>query len=142
MDLPTNKTLAVARLHSTTRRLERLQKLEECHEEMEAQIKDGNLESIPVEPRGQIFHYVPHQPVIREDAESTKMRIVYDCSAISSPEDPSLNDFLEKGPPLQPLILDILLGNRILPLCITSDIKKALLQIKLDPADRDAQRLF
>ena len=142
VDLPTNKTLAVARLHSTTRRLEKLQKLEEYHEVMEAQIKEGILESIPEEPSGQIVHYVPHQPVIREDAESTKMRIVYDCSARSSPEDPSLNDCLEKGPPLQPLILDILLRNRMLPLCITGDIKKAFLQIKLDPADRDAQRLF
>lgn len=109
---------------------------------MEAQIKEDILESIPKEPSGQIVHYVPHQPVIREDAESTKMRIVYDCSARSSPEDPSLNDCLEKGPPLQPLILDILLRNRILPLCITGDIKKAFLQIKLDPADRDAQRLL
>ena len=142
MELPTYRTLAVARLHSTTRRLEKLQKLEEYHEVMEAQIKDGILELIPEEPSGEIIHYVPHQPVIREDAESTKMRIVYDCSARSCPEDPSLNDCLEKGPPLQPLILDILLRNRMLPLCITGDIKKAFLQIKLDPADRDAQRLF
>ena len=109
---------------------------------MEAQIKEGNLESIPEESSGQIFHYVPHHPVIREDAESTKMRIVYDCSARSSPKDPSLNGCLEKGPHLQPLILDIMLRNRMLPLCITGDIKRAFLQMKLDSADRDAQRLF
>ena len=126
-ELPTYRTLAVARLHSTTRRLERLQKLEEYHEVMEAQIKDGILESIPEEPSGKIVHYVPHQPVIREDTESTKMRTVYNYSARSCSEDPSLNDCLEKGPPLQPLILDILLRNRMLPLCITGDIKKASL---------------
>ena len=43
---------------------------------------------------------------------------------------------------MQPLILNILLKNRMLRLCITGDIKKAFLQIKLDPADCDAQRLF
>ena len=131
VELPTNRMLAVARLHNTTRRLERVQTLNEYHEVMEAQIKEGILEPIPEEPSSENIHYIPHQPDIREDAESTKMRIVYDCSARSSPADPSLNDCLEKGPPLQPLILDILLRNRMLPLSITGDIKKAFLQIKV-----------
>ena len=55
---------------------------------------------------------------------------------------PSLNDCLKKGPPLQPLILDVLLRNCMSLNCITGDIKKAFLQIKVDPADRDVQRLF
>lgn len=70
------------------------------------------------------------------------MRIVYDLSARGSPDVPSLNDCLEKGPSLQPIILDILLRNRMSTSCITGDIKKAFLQIKLDPADRDVQRLL
>ena len=98
VQLSTNKMLAVARMHSTTRRLEKLGKLEEYQEVREEQVKEGILELIPEEPSGKIIHYVPHQPVIREEAESTKMRIAYNCSARSSPEDPSLNDCFEKGP--------------------------------------------
>ena len=59
----------------------------------------------------------------------------------ASSQVPSLNDCLETGPPLQPRIFDILLRNRMRKSCITSDVKKAFLQIKLNPADRDAQRL-
>ena len=55
---------------------------------------------------------------------------------------PSLNDCLETGPSLQPHIFDILLRNRMKKYCITGDVRKAFLQIKLDPVDRDAQRLF
>ena len=42
--------------------------------------------------------YMPHRAVIRESAESTKLGVVYDVSV-----EPgfSLNDCLEKGPPLQ-----------------------------------------
>ena len=109
---------------------------------MEAQVKDGILEVVPEEPTGEMIHYVPHQAVIREEAESTRIRIVYDLSARANPDTPSLNDCLEKGPSLQPLILDILLRNRMATNCVTGDVKKAFLQIKLDPADRDVQRIF
>ena len=52
------------------------------------------------EVTGEVIHYIPHQPVIREDAESTKLRIVYDCSAKQNPQQPSLNGCLETGPAL------------------------------------------
>ena len=53
-----------------------------------------------------------------------------------------MNDCLEVGPPLQPAIFDILLRNRMKPFCITGDIQKAFLQIKISPEDRDALRLL
>ena len=140
--VPSNKELAIARLHSTTKRLERLKKLEDYHEIMKDQINNGILEAVPEKQTGGVVHYVPHQPVIREEAESTRMRIVYDLSAKACKEMPSINDCLEKGPSLQPLILDILLRNRLSLNCVTGDIQKAFLQITVDPADRDVQRLF
>ena len=79
--LPTNKELTLARLKSTTRWLERTQRLKEYHTVMEEQLKEGILQPIPETPTGEVMHYIPHQPVIRDDAESTKMRIVYDCLA-------------------------------------------------------------
>ena len=40
------------------------------------------------------------------------------------------------------MIFDILLRNRLSLLCITGDIQKAFLQIKVDPKDRDVLRLL
>ena len=140
--MPTNKELTLARLKSTTWWLERTQRLKEYHTVMEEQLKKGIPQPIPETPTGEVMHYIPHQPVIRDDAESTKMRIVYDCSARQDPQAPSLNDCLEVGPPLQPLIFDILLRNRMKRCCIIGKIRKAFLQIKIDPEDRDALRLL
>ena len=71
------------------------------------QVRDGILEEIPDKPTSEVAHYVPHQPVIRAEAESTRLRIVYDCSACASSQAPSLEDCLETGPSLQPHIFDI-----------------------------------
>ena len=52
---------------------------------MEQQLEEGILEVAPEIPTGEVIHYITHQPMIREQAETTKMRIVYDCSAKTSP---------------------------------------------------------
>ena len=43
---------------------------------------------------------MPYRVVIRESTELTKLRVVYDAS-VKSESGFSLNDCLEKGPPLQ-----------------------------------------
>ena len=140
--LPVNKGLTLKRLQNTTRKLERMGKLDEYHTVMAQQLEEGILELVPEVPTGKVIHYIPHQAVIREEAESTKMRIVYDCSAKQNSQARSLNDCLEVGLALQPAIFDILLRNRMKPYCITGDIKKAFLQIKISPEDRGALRLL
>lgn len=55
---------------------------------------------------------------------------------------PSLNDCLEVGLPLQPMIFDILHRNRMKPFCIKGHIQEAFLQIKIGPEDKDALRLL
>ena len=49
-------------------------------------------------------HYLPHRPVIREDKETTKTCILFDASCKSRVGGPSLNDILESGPSLAPLL--------------------------------------
>ena len=46
------------------------------------------------------FHYIPHHPVVGEDKNTSKVRIVFDASAKS--DGPSLNKCLYKGPELTP----------------------------------------
>lgn len=58
--LPSNKDLTVERLRSVTRKLERMQRLEEYHTLMEQQLEEGEM------PTGEAIHYIPYQPVIRD----------------------------------------------------------------------------
>ena len=44
------------------------------------QLTEGVVERAVDEPQGREF-YIPHKPVIKETAETTKMRIVFDASA-------------------------------------------------------------
>ena len=84
--------------------------------------------------------YIPHKPVVRESAETTKTRIVHDASARANPKVPSLNDCLETGPPLQNLIWNVLVRNRFHAVAIAGDLKQAFLQVRIREHERDALR--
>ena len=140
--LPANKNLAAARLISTTRKLENTGKLQEYDQIMREQISNGIMGPVPAQPTGEFVHYIPHQAVIRELNETAKMRIVYDCSSRTNAQSPSLNDCLETGPPLQPLLFDTLVRNWMQKYCVTGDIQRAFIQIRVHEQDRDAQRIL
>ena len=84
-------------------------------------------------------HYIPHYPVIRDDKTTTKICIVFDASARD--KELSSNDCLYKGPHLTPLLYDILVRFRSL-VALTSDIKKAFLQISVNKNDCDYLRFL
>ena len=137
-----NKEQTRACLSFVTKKLIKIGKLQEYHTVMREQIDNGILEPVPDKPTGETVHYIPHQPVIREEAESTKLRIVFDCSASPNANTPSLNKCLETGPSLQPKLFDIMLRNRFRLYVIVGDVQKAFLQIRIDKKDRDAQRVL
>ena len=86
------------------------------------------------------IHYLPHHPVIRQDKQTTRIRIVYDASARSN--GPSLNDTLYVGPSFGQNIMDIMLRFRVYKVALTADIEKAFLMIKVADEDRDALRFL
>ena len=86
-------------------------------------------------------HYLPHQPVLRSEKETSKLRIVFDASSKQGTEH-SLNELLYPGPCLLPLLFDILLRFRLGRYAITSDIKQAFLQIQLNILHRDFTRFL
>ena len=85
---------------------------------------------------------MPHRPAIREGAVSTKIRVVFDASAKPSPEEYSINECMNPGPPAQPHLWDILIRSRLVPVRIVGDVEKAFLQIELDKGDRAAFRFI
>lgn len=103
------------------------------------QLEEGVVERPPSEAMGKEF-YLPHQALVRENAETTKLRVVYDASAHAHNDAPSLNDCLHAGPPLQNQLWSVLTRNRFHSVAVTGDIRKALLQIKIRQAERDSLR--
>ena len=52
----------------------------------------GTIEKLPNSPTGNRVFYMPHKPVIREDAATTKVRMVFDASVKSHYLANSIND--------------------------------------------------
>ena len=72
---------------------------------------------------------------------NTKIHPVFDASCRSY-NNLSLNDLLNIGPKLQPLIVGILVRFRRWPIGLTADIKQAFLQIALNPSHKDFCRFL
>ena len=98
-NLPNNANESLQRLHTLTRKLDQSGQREEYDSIISEQKEQGVVE-IAERPAQGVEFYIPHKPVVRENAESPKMRIVYDASARAKPSSPSLSDCLNAGPPL------------------------------------------
>ena len=107
------------------------------------QLRDGVIELVPESEYGETdSHFIPHHPVIRRDRDTTKVRIVFDGPAKSSPDDFSMNDYLDDGPNVIPYIFYSLPKFHREPIGLTADIKSAFLQIIIHPEDRRKLRFL
>ena len=97
-----NYTLAEKRLTSLKKKLEKEPWLMNRYDQIiKNQLKDGIVETVVSEPIVGEVTYLPHRAVIRDDKDTTRVRIVFDCSAKNkSSGGSSLNDCLYKGPVL------------------------------------------
>ena len=68
------------------------------------QLEEGIVEVAPKTPTGDRTFYMPHKPVVRESASTTKVRMVFDASAKPHLLANSINECMYTGPPLQPLL--------------------------------------
>ena len=64
----------------------------EYAETVESQLRDGVIEKVEFEPFGSRIFYMPHKPVLRENASTTKCCIVFDASARPAQLINSIND--------------------------------------------------
>jgi hypothetical protein len=123
--------------------LRRLKKEPELLKEYDSiireQVEKGIVEQVSSLEK---VHYLPHQAVIRKDAVTTKLRIVYDASLKESKSGTSLNDCLHVGPSLNPLLYSILIRFREKRVVLVGDIEKAFLNEEVDRADRDSLRFL
>ena len=141
--LPDNYELCRKRLMSLYKTWKNDPELLETYDKIfKEQLSLGIIEQIdtPNSTPGQL-HYLPHHPVIRFNKETTKVRAVFDASA-NVKGNPSLNDCLQKGPQLTPLIFDILLRFHCYAVALTADKEKAFLQIGIVEPDNEFLRFL
>ena len=143
-DLPSNYTTSLARMKGQIKKLRKEPELlDEYDAVIRQQIESGIIERVAELERVDKLHYLPHLAVVRQDASTTKLRIVYDASAKDGySKGTSLNDCLHVGPSLNPLLFDILTRFREKKIVLIGDIEKAFLNIGVDKADRDCLRFL
>ena len=109
-----NEIQSRKRLKSVEQKLKKNEKLKRGYTEiLENQLKEGIVEKVTSEPSGSRIYYLPHKPVIRENATTTKVRMAFDTSGQPTPTENSINDCMYKGPVLQPNIWKIMVRARM-----------------------------
>lgn len=143
--LPDNYELSLSRLNSLVKRLQKEPDIfREYNQIIKEQLESGIIERVSNSDRDEPgnIHYLPHQAVIRNDALTTKLRIVFDASAKTRLDSPSLNDCMYTGPALSHTILDTLMRFRAHKIGLVGDIEKAFLNIHVDENQRDLMRFL
>ena len=101
-----------------------------------------HAEPVPAsEPTPQPHFYLPMHAVFKDSSSSTKLRVVFDGSAVTT-SGKSLNQALLVGPTIQPTLSNILLKFRCYPIALNADISKMYREVKLSPQDKDLHRFL
>ena len=141
--LPDNFDLSQKRLFNLLKRLRQTPHILTQYDEIiQEQIRRGIVEVVDPSDIGSmgITHFLPHHAVIKEDKQTSKLRIVYDASARST--GPSFNDCLYAGPTFGQNIMNILLRFHIHRVAVIADIEKAFLMVSVSEKDHDALRFL
>ena len=105
-------------------------------------IATGHAEEVPEEDVLPHPHfYMPMHCVLKESSSSTKLRIVFDGSAVTT-TGLSLNQALFVGPTIQATLSTILLRFRQYPVALNADISKMYREVQLTAKDRDLHRFI
>ena len=133
------------RLNATVKRLKKQPEVfREYNSVIEDQERKGIIERVDSSTIPEVgkVHYLPHHGVVRQQALSTKLRVVFDASSKAAQDLPSLNECLNVGPALSPKIFDILVRFRQYRVAVVTDIEKAFLNIGVEEIDRDVLRFL
>lgn len=141
-NLESNRSNALRQLHFLMTRLRKNPNLWEQYAQIFEEYLDKEyIEVIPYNELERKSYYMPHHCVVKEEAVSTKVRIVFNASSPSS-SGLSLNDVLMTGPVVQPSLMAVLLNFRLQPVTFTCDIVKMYLQTTVHEQHRDFLRFL
>nr|XP_018908472.1 PREDICTED: uncharacterized protein LOC109038017 [Bemisia tabaci] len=135
--LPNSRALPEKRLKSVERKLHKQPELKHAYKEFMNEYEQlGHMQLAPSSTEAR--YYIPHHAVVRENALSTRVRVVFDASMKAS-NGISLNENLHTGPKLQADIVHLLIRFRTHRVALTGDICKMFRQILIRPGPEDRQ---
>ena len=140
--LPDNRQMAESRLLSTEKNLKKREFVErEYKKTIETYVEKGYLRKVPENeaPPPEVW-YLPHFPILRMSKSTTKVRIVFDCSA--KYKGIALNDVIHAGPKLQRELFDVLIRFCRNPVALVCDIQEMYHQIEIESEDRPLFRIL
>lgn len=109
---------------------------------MEEYSRLGHMDAVLDDEYKNTEHYfIPHFAVVREQSESTPLRVVFNASQATS-TGVSLNDTLLGGPTIQDDLISILLRFRTYCYALVGDISKFFRQILIDSSQRNLQLIY
>ena len=116
--------MAESRLLSTERNLKKKEFVgKESQKTIETYVEKGYLRKVPEAeaPPPEIW-YLPHFPNVKMSKSTTKVRIVFDCSAKCNGI--SLNGVIHAGPKLQRELFDVFIRFRHNPVALVCNIQE------------------
>ncbi|KAL0810597.1 hypothetical protein ABMA28_010714 [Loxostege sticticalis] len=138
-----SKDIAVRKLYSLEKRLSKNPKLyEDYRKVLHEYVELGHMaevESSDIDNDKAV--YLPHHAVVKEDRETTKVRVVFNASSKGT-NNVSLNDDLLTGPKLQQDLRHILMRWRRHEICIVSDLVKMYRQVLVNKDHANFQRIL
>ena len=141
--LPTNRAMAVSRLHCTGRKLKRNPQLAEKYQNViNNYVCKGHAQRMTQEEAKVITPktwYLPHHAVLNPNKPG-KVRVVFD--AASKFDGVSLNDKLLTGPDLLNNLVGILMRFRTGKIGVMADIEQMFHQVGVCEEDRDSLRFL
>ena len=113
----------------------------QCDKKIKEQVEKGYLKEIGrVQDVNDDRFYIPVFPLIKENRETTKTRMVLDCAAKFNGV--SLNDTINPGPKLITELFDVIMRFRRYTVAISGDISEMFMQIMLDPEYQNYYRII
>lgn len=136
--------IALKRLYALERRFARQPEIKQEYVKFMEQYKAlGHMSQVKEnKPRSSTnTYYLPHHSIIKSNALTSKLRVVFDASTRSE-SGVSLNHKLMVGPVLQDTLFELLLKFRIHQYVLTADLEIMYRQILVREQDRDLQRIL
>ncbi|GBN96778.1 hypothetical protein AVEN_109274-1 [Araneus ventricosus] len=136
-----SKTSALGSLNSLWRCLSKNRELLSLYRDFMQEYEAlGHMELVTDNNEPSTSYYLPHHGVFKPDKTSTKLRVVFNASALSS-NGLSLNDIQMNGGLTQEDLFSIMLLFRKHKFVFSADIRKMYRMILVDPQQRDLQRI-
>nr|CAI5835990.1 unnamed protein product [Callosobruchus analis] len=136
-----SKKVAEKRFHNLEKRFATDLKFRESYVNFIKEYEALNHMSVVDSLHANVMYYMPHHGVVKEESQTTKLRVVFDGSCPTSTGF-SLNNLQMVGPVVQDDLLSIILRFRFYKIVIAGDIAKMYRQVLVEPEQRALQQIL